>query len=184
MDGIKEKISNIQPGKMLAIDVPADAIMRANVDIIKELQSHGYEGVYIALSKNYQELSRIFDYAGIDKSKLYIIDGISNVYGIDTVDLPNVKYVDGPFALKAIDEGVKSFLDSAKAQKKFILLDSITVLLLYISFEQAISFSSMLSKTAKDRQCIGIIMSLFLGAPNKKMNDGLTGIVDEFIKFQ
>lgn len=183
MENVSEKISNLHGGGVIAIDVAADSIMRANVAVLKDLQAMGYEGVYVALSKNYQELSRIFGYAGVDLSKLFIIDGISNVYGSDKVDLPNVTYVDSPAALKAVEDNIKRFLDGMQGQKKFILLDSVTVLLLYTSFEQAVSLCDVISRTTKDKQCIGIIMSLFLGVPNKKMSDSLTSIVDEFVKF-
>lgn len=183
MDGIKEKILNIQPGTVLAIDVSADAIMRANVETIKELQSLGYEGVYIALSKNYQELSQIFDYTGIDKTKLYVVDAISNVYGSVMVDLPTVKYVHSPSAIHLINTTVNELLAGMHAEKKFILLDSVTILLLYNSYEQTMDLCTMLSKTVKDRQSVGIIMSLFLGVPNKRMSDGLTTVVDESVSF-
>lgn len=183
MDIIKEKISNARSGSMLAIDVPADHIMRANVGIIQELQSLGYEGVYIALSKNYNELSQVFDYMGIDKTKLYVVDAISNVYGSVMVDLPTVKYIHSPSAIRLIDQAVNDLLAGMHGEKKFVLLDSVTILLLYNSFEQTMDLCTMLSKTVKNNQSVGIIMSLFLGVPNKKMSDGLLAIVDESVGF-
>ena len=63
------------------------------------------------------------------------------------------------------------------------MLDSATVLLLYNSFEQVVSLCGMLSERAKKDRSVCIIMSLFLGVPNKKMSEGLVAVVDEFVSF-
>ena len=154
---LKEKYAKLGQGWVTLLEVPIDESMKVNIEAIKVLQSMGYEGIYITLSKDYIELSKLFREAGIDLGKLTFIDGISQMYGIEKADAPNVTYVAGPISIDAISETISKIATSIQKAKKFVFLDSITTVLLYNSLERTVKFSQFLSEALKNLDHVAYI---------------------------
>ena len=178
---LKEKYAKLGQGWVTLLEVPIDESMKVNIEAIKVLQSMGYEGIYITLSKDYIELSKLFREAGIDLGKLTFIDGISQMYGIEKADAPNVTYVAGPISIDAISETISKIAPSIQKAKKFVFLDSITTVLLYNSLERTVKFSQFLSEALKKLQLVGIVVSVSRGFANEALLKELTKLSNEVI---
>lgn len=179
---LKEKFSNLTDGWVTLLEIPVEKAMEINVNAIKVLQDMGYEGVYITLSKDYIELSKVFRENGIDMGKIAFIDGISQMYGVSEVASPNVTYVSGPLSIDALTEAVTKRVATMKAEKKFVFLDSITTILLYNSLEKTIEFSNFITSSFKQMKVVGIVVSISRGFTNEKLIEELTKVSNQTIE--
>jgi KaiC/GvpD/RAD55 family RecA-like ATPase len=175
---------NLGNGCITLLQVPIEDAMSVNVEAITILQSLGYEGIYITLSKDYNELSKLFTEKGVDMSKLMVVDGISQMYGIEEVEEKNVCYVSGPIATDAISESITQMVKTMSNEKKFVFLDSITTVLLYNSLERTLQFSKFLTQVLKDLQISEIVVSVSQGFANKELIKELTKISNKVINLQ
>ncbi len=181
---LNEKFRKLGQGWITLLQIPVEKSLDVNVEAIKVLQSLGYEGIYITLSKDYIELSKVFKERGIDMGKLAFIDGISQMYGIGKVEAPNVTYVDGPLSIDVISESVTKIVPTMKSAKKFVSLDSITTVLLYNSLERTLQFSNFLTESLKKLQVVGIVVSVSKGFANENLIKELTKVSNEVISLQ
>jgi KaiC/GvpD/RAD55 family RecA-like ATPase len=180
----KEKYAKLGKAWMTLLQVPIERSMEVNIEAIKVLQFLGHDGVYITLSKDYLELSKIFVKNGIDMGRLAFIDGISQMYRIEKIEAPNVTYVDGPLSIDAIARSVSEIVPKMKSEKKFVFLDSITSVLLYNSLERTLDFSRFLNVTLKQINATGIVVSVAKGFANDSLLKELTKISNEVINLQ
>jgi len=164
------------------LELPIEKAMDVNVESIKILQSLGYEGIYITLSKDYVELTKMFREQGIDMGRLAFVDGVSQMYGIGAVDSPNVKYISGPISLDGIVAAITDIVPAMQSKKKFVFLDSITTVLLYNSLERTIQFSEFLTMSLKRLEVLGVVVSVSKGFANEKLIKELTKMSNEVIK--
>jgi KaiC/GvpD/RAD55 family RecA-like ATPase len=179
---LKDHFSRLDRGWVALLQLPMERAMDVNVESIKALQALGYEGIYITLSKDYKELTKIFREQGIDMGKLAFIDGVSQMYGIGAVDAPNVKYISGPISLDGIVAAITDIIPAIKAEKKFVFLDSITTVLLYNSLERTLQFSEFLTTSLKHLQVGGVVTSVSKGFANDNLIKELTKMSNEVIK--
>jgi len=181
---LKEKYTRLGQGWITLMQLPIDKAMKVNIEAIKVLQSLGYEGIFITLSKDYMELSKIFREKGIDMGKLHFIDGISQMYGVEEVDSPSVTYVAGPISIDAITTSITETISKMGSDRKFVFLDSITTVLLYNSLDRTLRFSQFLTKSLKEMRTAGIVVSVSKGFANDNLIKELTKISNEVINIQ
>jgi KaiC/GvpD/RAD55 family RecA-like ATPase len=179
---LKDHFSRFNHGWVALLQIPVEKTVEMNIEALKTLQSLGYEGVYITLSKDYVELSKLFRDKGIDMGRLAFIDGISQMYGIGAVDAPNVKYISGPISLDGIVAAVTDIIPAMKSEKKFVFLDSITTVLLYNSLERTLKFSEFLTTSLKRLEVAGVMVSVSKGFANDNLIKALTKMSNEVIK--
>jgi KaiC/GvpD/RAD55 family RecA-like ATPase len=179
---LKDHFSRLNHGWVALMQIPVEKAVDVNIESIKVLQGLGYEGVYITLSKDYVELTKIFREQGVDMGKLSFVDGVSQMYGIGAVDSPNVKYISGPISLDGIVAAITDVIPVIKSEKKFVFLDSITTVLLYNSLERTLKFSEFLTTSLKRLQVAGVVTSVSRGFVNDNLIKELTKISNEVIK--
>jgi KaiC/GvpD/RAD55 family RecA-like ATPase len=179
---LNDHFSKLKHGWVSLLQIPVENSMEVNIESIKVLQSLGYEGVYITLSKDYVELTKIFREHDLDMGKLAFVDGVSQMYGIGAVDAPNVNYISGPISLDGIVAAITDIIPAIKSEKKFVFLDSITTVLLYNSLDRTLKFSEFLTTSLKRLQVAGVVTSVSKGFANDSLIKELTKMSDEVIK--
>jgi KaiC/GvpD/RAD55 family RecA-like ATPase len=178
---LQDHFSRLSHGWVALLQIPVEKTMEMNVEALKTLQSLGYEGVYITLSRDYIELSKTFREQGIDMGRLAFIDGVSQMYGIGAVDAPNVKYISGPISLDGIVAAITDVIPVMKSKKRFVFLDSITTVLLYNSLERTLRFSEFLTNSLKRLEVAGVMVSVSKGFANDTLIKALTKMSNEVI---
>jgi KaiC/GvpD/RAD55 family RecA-like ATPase len=179
---LQDHFSRLNHGWIALMQIPMEKAMDVNVESIKVLQELGYEGIYVTLSKDYVELTKLFRGQGIDMGKLAFVDGVSQMYGIGAVDSPNVRYISGPISLDGIVAAITDIIPAMKSEKKFVFLDSITTVLLYNSLERTLQFSEFLTTSLKRLQVAGVVASVSKGFANDKLIKELTKMSNEVIR--
>ncbi|HTM68513.1 MAG TPA: hypothetical protein VL426_04385 [Candidatus Binatia bacterium] len=165
----REKIARLTGDEYLLMHVFVDEVSRANVDAVLAFQEQGYEGVYVSLSKDYLSVSTALEQAGIELGRLRFVDAVSRMYGIAPVESPEVVYVDGPLSVDALIAAVASSLAGLVGEKRFVLLDSLTTLLLYNSPEATLAFNRTLKELLKKERAAGVIVVAYRDTRNKDL---------------
>lgn len=185
MDNIKqlfeEKIAKLKNKGIVLMNVPVEKAVGLNAETIKTLQFLDYKGIYVTLSKDYQDLSRAFQYSGVDMNNLFCIDCISRMYGMGELDLPNIIYAEGPMSLEAILKDIAKAIADIKGDKKFVFFDSITAVLLYNSLDKTLEFTKSLIELLNKSKTVGVIEIVSMGAANEKFVQELSKLSDEII---
>lgn len=167
---------------VLLIDAPVEYSFKINSESIKILQEMGYTGVYITFSKPAIELREKFEEdIDIDIDKLFFIDGISKMWGAKELE-EKAEYVSGPIDLPNLKSVIYKIFNKIESDKKFVLLDSITTILLYNSLSNTLQFSHFLIETLKKERVLGVIVSVSRGVTNEKLIGELEKLSDEVIR--
>ncbi len=146
---IQKLLTSTNRGGMILVEVRVDDMVAVIVEALRILQSSGYSGIYISLSKDFIELSRALHYGGINTESISFLDAISGVYSVVQVNQGNVSYIEGPQHIKKIQTEAMKILKTIPGKKRFILLDSLTTAQLYNPRKQVeglIKFLQQLSK--------------------------------------
>lgn len=178
---LEGRLSRREAGAFSLLSVPAQEIMLANVEAVRLLVAQGYSGVYASLSKDYLSVSSGLEEAGIDLGKIRFVDAVSRMYGIAPVETGDVVYVDGPLSMDALMEGIATSIRSLKGGKRFVLLDSLTIVLLYNSLDETVDFGKALRALLKKEHALGIAVIAHTGTANAEVIGRLSKGDDEVV---
>ncbi len=114
----------------------------ANIlDILVNEKKEG--GVYISVSKPYQQIVKIMEENDTSPANLKFVDCISRASGRSVDKTDSVVYVENPASLEEINMYSDKLLHDIPTQRKFLFIDSISSLLIYNeerSIEELIHF--------------------------------------------
>lgn len=178
---IEEQIKEIKPSEVLVLQVPVENSIQMNIRAVKVLQEAGYSGIYITFFKDYLELTKLMEEGGVDVSRLAFLDGIAKLYGLAQSEERNVTYIDGPLSLDVAIETITKMLALVEGDKKFVFLDSLTVVLLYNSLSRTIEFVRSLSELLKKAGYAEVISLPSRGLPSESLMSELKQLSDKIV---
>lgn len=178
---VEEEIRELKPGEIFVLQTPVENSIHANITAVKTLQSAGYSGVYITFFKDYLELAKLMKDGGVDVSQLAFVDGVTKLYGLSQALEKNIEYIDGPLSLDVTLDTVTKMLAFTPGDKKFIFLDSLTVVLLYNSLSRTEEFVRSLSELIKKANYAGVFSLASRGIPNEALVNELKQTSDRLI---
>lgn len=182
---LREKYKKIGEGKFSLIEVLAEKYMDVSAEALRILINEmKYDCVYITLSKSFTELDKIFKSKGIDTSRLYFIDAISQMYGLKQESTKRCVYTSGPLDIDSIASSLRELLPSLTSEKKCVFLDSVTTVLLYNALPRTIRFSKFLTQTLKDSGVNGVMVSIAKGTTTEKLVKELLKLCEEVISIE
>lgn len=166
---IEEQIKELKPSEVLVLQVPVENSIQTNISAVRVLQEAGYSGIYVTFFKDYLELTKLMGEGGVDVSKVTFVDGIAKLYGLAQSEEKNVTYIDGPLSLDVATEAITKTLALVEGDKKFVFLDSLTIVLLYNSLSRTIEFVKSLSELLKKAGYAEVISLPSRGLPNESL---------------
>lgn len=184
---LKEKYKNVLTKQrwVSIIQIPNENHMEVVVETLKVWLNKGeYSGIYITLSKSYEELDKIFRTNGVDTKNLYFIDAISRLYGVKQAKTKKVAYISGPLDIEGISVSLRELLSITESENKVVFLDSVTTMLLYNSLPRTIRFSQFLTETLKQKGISGVIVSVAKGATTQSLLKEISKVCDEIIEIE
>lgn len=179
---LSEKLTQPKLGEMCLLQVPADEAAAVNIESLKILQRQGYEGIYITLNIEYNEIVEQMTSQGVDVDKLTFIDGVSKLHGVKQTPGPHIHYIDGPLSLGTLIQTIETLEASFATDKKFIMLDSLSVISIYNSPEKTLEFTRLLHNILQDHQLFGVGVSVEGGLANIKLSEDLATSADKIIQ--
>ena len=171
-------------GRITLVDMPQEYHLQATIDLLKVLtKERGAAGVYMTTMKGYQEIQKIFSANGVDTSKLYFVDVISKMYGLEPEATPQCEFVSSPINIQSISNAIKNYLDKIKDGERFVIFDSLTTILLYNSLPRIVQFTTAMAEhlRAQHVNAILVMMTTAKGSTNERLIGEIKPIIDEVI---
>jgi len=107
-------------------------LKQTNTAAIKELTSNGYSVMLVSVTLPNIVIRRTYEAAGIDMSKIFVVDAVTKYSGGPTVqDDPHCRYISNPGNLTDIGIVVTEGLKTLPGDKKCLFFDDISTMLLY-----------------------------------------------------
>ncbi len=132
-----------------------------NTHIIKSIVNKRKKNcLYLSLNKPSFTLLEGFGEAGIDTSKLLIIDCVTRLAGDEVERAGNTIFVDSPQNLTDLGSVLDGSLKSSIAKGSFLFLDSVSTMLLYNAAKSVAAFIHFLTLKIRYYKMAGIIVSL------------------------
>ena len=175
MPTLRDALPDLSGNSMLLVTVPVSETMAVNAEALRTLETQGSAGVYVSLSNDYLTVSSALNEAGVDTGKLRFVDAASRMFGIGPVNSKEVVYVDGPLSTDSILEGITQTMRDLKGSKKFVLIDSLTTLLLYNSLEATLAFRNALRELLKKEGAAGIIVIAYRDSVDRELVEKIGG---------
>ena len=132
-------------------------------------------GIYINVSRSYDNISEIMTSKNIDISRLFFIDCVSLSTGIKPVKKDSVLYVNSPSDLTEISIVLDQLVQTIPMQERFLFLDSLSALLIYNSSNITSKFAHFLTVKMRQWKIIGILIAL-----EKETDEKLISLISQF----
>jgi len=129
MDSTNEDLEGSKDeGQIIVLLIPDEEYSRRILKITKEIANVCDNLCYVSLNLPYAPLINNFKKEGIDISKFYVIDGITQTAEI-AKNRDGVEYVSSPGALTELSLAISHLLETRKFE--YIIFDSLSTLLVY-----------------------------------------------------
>ncbi|MFH1239814.1 MAG: ATPase domain-containing protein [Candidatus Diapherotrites archaeon] len=129
------------------------------IELLRYLKSNEYEGVYVTLNTPIANLIDIFEKSSINIENIYFIDGITKTTESEIIESEHCRYLESPRDVVDLSFLIDEFLNKIKHPKRFVVIDSISTLMVYNS-EQAIKqFAHSVTGKIKSKKASGVIIA-------------------------
>ncbi|MFH1404003.1 MAG: hypothetical protein ABIH11_07030 [Candidatus Altiarchaeota archaeon] len=125
-------------------------------NLIKE---KGMGGVYISVSRPYDDIIELIEESGSDSSNVFFVDCISQMAGKLPEGAENVVFVENPGSLEEVSMFLDRMLGKVQTEKKFLFLDSLSSLLIYNNDKSVKEFTHFMINKMRLEKISGIILS-------------------------
>ncbi len=88
-------------------------------------------GIYVSLNKPLDSLILFLKKQGIEYKNVFFVDAVTKMTSGNLLKGANFCYIDSPKSLIDLSVAIESFIQKIPAEKRFILIDSLSTLLVY-----------------------------------------------------
>jgi KaiC/GvpD/RAD55 family RecA-like ATPase len=99
-------------------------------NLVKNFTKKGLQGIFVTLNKSARDLIEMLQEHHVESSSLFVIDAISKG-NVNEVAVKNITYVDSPQDLTELQAQISDFTEMIDPNKRFLILDSLSTLLIY-----------------------------------------------------
>ncbi len=165
---LSQHLTEAATGSLIVLKGTLENATSENILSVKTMQDLGYMGIYITLTKDYGEIAATMAREGVQVGSIKFIDGIAHMYGIGESQTSGVTYVSGPLALDQIFDELKKHLEGDPS-KKFVFLDSLTVILLYNALDLTKTFIKKIHALLRKHGATGIVSLVSQSSANTEL---------------
>ncbi len=170
-----KEIRELPEGSICLIITSAKTILKTNIEILKILMSEGLFGLYVTINQPYITLQNLLNREGIDLTKLFFIDCITQTAGGRAERTSNCLFINSPSSLTELGIALTQAVQAMPQGNKFIFLDALSTLLIYNESGTIAKFSHFLINKIKLLGLRGVVMSV-----EKEMDEKLLAQIEQF----
>ena len=177
---IKDEVESLTNKFIVLLDTPAENYCDTAMCSADFMVGKGKTGVYVSASRPYRFILKEMQKRGVNLSNLLFIDCISRMAGEHPCG--ECSYVENPSALDEISRHITSLLDKIESNEKFLIMDSLSTLLIYNSANSIKDFLTFLINKLRLEGIDCIILVIEHEAP-PDLKSELVGMCDKSIAF-
>lgn len=141
------------------------------IELLRYLKSNDYAGIYVTLNTPLANLVDLLKKTSINTENIFFIDGITKTTDTEIIESEHCRYLESPRDIVDLSLLIDESMRKIKHPKKFVVIDSISTLMVYNN-EQAIKqFTHSIIAKIKSQNAIGIIIAI-----DNTDNDALNSI--------
>jgi len=145
--------------------------------IIKYFVDKGLPGVYVTVNKSTSELTEELRLQNINTENIIFVDAVTQMINGREIESDNISYLDGPSDLIELSLEVGKALDKIGKKNGFVVIDSITTLLIYNKDVVIEKFLHTLSQKIKEQKLQGVYFAA--ESTNKDVLDTISQFCDD-----
>ena len=157
---IEQMVTDSKDAYSLLIIEPASHHTSASIELLRYLSAEGYFGLHVTLNTPLETLLETLDNRKIKYSNFVFIDGISNTSDAKKLEGEKYKYIESPRDLVDLVFIIDEEIAKIKTQKKFLVVDSISTLLIYNSPQAIQQFAHTLTGKMRAWKLKGILIAM------------------------
>jgi hypothetical protein len=161
---------------------PPENIHAMNIAVMKQILEHECTPLIITVNQPFKVLTKTYLKEGIDISKIYVIDTVTQYSGGVCVESPRVKYVNNPSNLTDLGIVISEILPQLPGTKKCIMFDSVSMLLIHIPSATASKFFHFVVNKLKLSDVSGIFLCVEKGLDPVILSQ-MSSFVDKIIDY-
>lgn len=162
---------------------PPESIHAMNISVLKKILGRNCTPLIITVNQPFKVLTRTYDREGIDTSKIYVIDTVTQYSGGVCENTPRVKYINNPSNLTDLGIAITELLKQMPEEKKCIMFDSVSMLLIHIPSATASKFFHFVINKLKLSDVSGIFLCVEKGLDPVILSQ-MSSFVDKIIDFE
>jgi hypothetical protein len=180
---LRDIIKKHKGGAIIMMELPEETYLQANLASIKLLTRTGFEGIYISLSRPFKNIISFLKKNSVNTDKLLFIDLASVMYGGVLENDTRCIHVPKSMNVDALVRAIYTSLSRLKSKKKFVFIDSLTTITLYIPLSETMRLSDFLIRTVKqhDIKNVSLIFNVARDLRQKRFIKDIAMQVDEVI---
>jgi len=163
-DQIKKEFKALKSNFLVLLDTHAENYFEAVMEIAG-LMSEEKTGVYVTASRPYRFISSEMQRRNINTDNILFLDCISAMAGEHSSGNEKCIFVENPAALEEISMHINSLTSRIKSDEKFLIMDSVSTLLIYNSTNSVKEFSMFLINKMRLEGLNGMLVIIEKEAP-------------------
>ncbi|MFC2153894.1 hypothetical protein ACFLRC_00235 [Candidatus Altiarchaeota archaeon] len=158
---LKEEMKDLGDDAIVLISSRAEGHMRMVLAALAILLNERIQGgIYISVSRPFRYIMNSLEENNIELSHLMAIDCVSQMTGKAGEKKENIVYVENPSSLEEISMYIDRLLVKIENPKKFILLDSLSSILIYNNAKSVKEFTHFMINKMRLEGMGGVILSI------------------------
>ena len=153
---IKKEFEALKINFLVILDTSAENYSDAVMGAVTFMLEKGQKGIYVTSSRPYRFISNEMKRISINTDNILFLDCISCMAGEHGDG--NCTYVENPASLEEISMHIGSLLGRIESDEKFLIMDSISTLLIYNSLNSVKEFSLFLINKLRLESVDGILV--------------------------
>lgn len=159
-----------------------DRIQAMNISVMKKILQSGCTPLIITVNQPQKVLSKIYAKEGIGPEQYYVIDAVTQYSGGACTPGPRVKYVNNPANLTDLGIAITELIKEIPDQKKCIMFDSVSMLLIHIPTATASRFLHFVVNKLRLTDISGIFLCVDKGLDPVVLSQ-MSAFVDRIVDF-
>jgi KaiC/GvpD/RAD55 family RecA-like ATPase len=180
---INSFLKSLEPNKIVLFIVNPKKYHSVHAKILKGIIGiRKFSGIYITVNKPYDALVKYLKENKISLNNIFFIDAISKSVSEEIKLTENCLFIPSPSHLTDLGIALTQALEGMKERKnKFLILDSISTLLIYNDFDTVAKFVHFIVSRLRVFGLVGLIISVEKLLDEKMINI-LMEICDEVVE--
>ena len=151
------------------------------LESVKFMTDKGMGGVYLTSAHPHDYMMKVFERYNIETKNLFFIDTISCMAGKSPGESGNCVFIENPAALEEVGMWTSMLLERVGSKDKFLIVDSLSTLLIYNTVEMLKKFSQFSITRLRLQGASGLFVSIDMEI-DEGFYDTLATLCDNIIK--
>jgi hypothetical protein len=159
---MQSKVAAMSDNNILLVSSKSDNQSEVVSTILETLiKQKGMAGVYISMSRPYDNIQTMMQSMGVYTNNLHFIDCVTGMSGKSPRDNgQNVVFVENPSSLEEVTMYLDRALNTLKKTNRFILLDNLSSMLIYNSDKSVKEFTHFIINRIRLEGIAGVILTI------------------------